>query len=192
MIAGVIGPHTPLGEAFEASVGEDADAALGTTHDRSDVGDRQIGDHAQQHGFGLIGWEPPDEFDGPIERSGTLGVDVGARCRPGLALALEDLVAVAPPSVASDLVDATPGGDREEPSAELVRVAIERGQAAGDLDPHRRRDVVRIVHALAAEVAEQEVLMRAPELAEGVAVARCSSHDHIVHRPSIGHTRRSA
>ena len=161
-------------------------------HDGRDVGDREVGDDSQQHGFGLVRRKATQEFERSIERRGALGVDVGAGCRSGLTLGPEYLVTVTSPAVAADLVDAAPCGDREEPPTELVGVAGERRQSPCDLDPHRGGQVVRFAHPLAPEITEEQMLMRTPQVTEGFGVPRRGSRDHVLHRPSIGQQRRSA
>ncbi len=148
-----------------------------------DLGDAEVGDHPQQHGLGLIGWQRPDQRQRPVERT----APARTRRRPTGRVTRRAPFAGAGRCCWSracwraDVVDPAAGRDREQPAPEIGLAALEAMQAVGDLDPHRRGQIVGIGHALAPEVAQQQVVVGAPELAERVAIALACACDHLLH-----------
>lgn len=169
------------GEPAQAAVDEDTHGTLSPSHDLGDLGDRQVAEHPQQHGFRLIGWEGAHQRQRGVERVRVLHrhrrVGLFVRHRQ-LPLALGTALAPAP---GPDVVDAPAGGDREQPSAEVRLVAVEPAEPGGDLDPDDRRQIVRVGHALAAEVPQEQMLVRTPQVSERVAVTGPRASNHLVH-----------
>lgn len=160
---------------------EDAHCTLTTLHDLGDLGHPEVGDDTEEHGFGLVGWQRPDEGECVFERRRPLGLLVGSRRRGPVGLGLLIGLVLRSSLRRTDVVDPASGSDREEPSPEIGLVTLEAVEPRGDFDPHDRGEILRVAHPFAAEVAEEEVLVRAPELAErlGISVPRAS--DHVLH-----------
>lgn len=168
-------------EPLEAAVNQHPNCALTSSHDLGDLADGEVAEHPEQHCFGLIGGERSDQGKGPIEGVGTLGArrhGVGGAVDRVLSLALEAVVSALG---GADVVDAASGRDREQPPTERRLVALETSEAARHLEPHDRRQILRVGHALAPEVAQQEMLVRAPQLGERIAVTRAGTSYHLLH-----------
>ncbi len=146
-----------------------------------DLGHAQIGDHPEQHGVGLIGWQRADQLERAIERPCLLGI-IGGRWGGGRriapALAVEVLLVALR---RADVVDPASSRDREQPATEVGLVALEAVQPARHLDPHRRGEIFGIRHALAAEVAQQQVVVCPPQLTQRLSIAISSAPDHLLH-----------
>jgi hypothetical protein len=138
-------------------------------HHLCGVGDGQIGDDAKQYRLTHRVREPGHQGERPIESVALFELDVGARahvergnrrCHP----------ARPPPP----FVDNPPVSDREQPPPKVVATTLEARQAAGDVDPHLRRDVLGIVDATPTHVPQQRRLMSPPQHSESVPVALTS------------------
>lgn len=162
---------------------EHAHVALALVHDLGHFRDREIGDHAEQHGFGLIGGEAADQCQCALERFGPFGLLRGGfdLRRPSRQRPLGAVLPILTPAHGSDVVDPASGGDREQPAPKIRLAALETVQAGGDLEPHRRRQIVGVRHAFAPEVSEEQMLVGAPQHPECFAVAALRASDHLLH-----------
>lgn len=171
---------------------EHSDVALRDLHHRGDVGDRQIIDHAEHDGLGLVVGQRRHHSNRPIEGPVALVRDVGADrmvCRPEGRTGTTHR----PTHHAAHRVDASPVGDREQPSAEIVVVTLEPVDRRRHVDPHLRRDVVGRGRAASSEVPQQRGVVAAPQLGQRITMAESSSVERVRwarHHPVVSARRR--
>ena len=162
---------------------KDSNRSLALPEDLRDLGDGEVGNHSEQDCFGLVGWQGAHQGERPVERLGLVGLfGGGRRCHGWAPVAFPRQVLVTA-LARTDVVDPATGGDGEQPAAEVFLRALEPMQTRGHLDPHRGRQILGLGHALAPEVAQEQVLVRPPELPEGIPVALAGACYHLLHSP---------
>jgi hypothetical protein len=81
-------------------------------------------------------------------------------------------------------------GDCKHPGTKVRPLAIEAGDAAGDCEPHIRRQIVGAPALLRAQETEQSRLQLAEELFDCAPIASSSTGDDVLEPPGIEWSRR--
>jgi hypothetical protein len=160
---------------------QDAYGTLASLHDLSDLSDAQFADDPEQHRVGLVGRQRADDRESTFEGLGLLGTLADIGRTPGRGRGDLALGSFRAAFARADLVDSAAGCDREQPTSEVGLVAFETVESGRDVEPHGRGEIFGFVHASAAKISEEEMLVCAPELAEGLAVPGPRASNHLLH-----------
>ncbi len=145
--------------------------------------DVEVTDDPQRHRLALIGWQPTNQRQGPVE------VIFGEHIS-GLWESFGDDLPTAPGL--AQLIDDAASGDREQPTPEVVLVAAKVIDVAGDVDPHSLGDIFGVGRKPASEVAQNPRVMGRPQNGERPALSGASTTNYIVgpaaefHADSVG------
>ena len=157
------------------------------SHDGRHLRDAEVGDDAERDRLSLCRRERGDQRERSVEGALSITFVAGGR-RRYVGDACGRLVGVSfPPFDRPDVVDAATRGDREQPAPEVVLAPVEPGKTRRDLDPYGRGQILGFGHTLGAEVAEEQMVVLAPERAERVGVALLRAPNHLFHISSIDH-----
>jgi hypothetical protein len=145
-------------------------------HDRGDLIDAELSDHAKDHHLGLVRRQRRgDEPDGPTrpEARQRFLFDVSGPSRADEMLGVDGIGSAAGPAPLQ-IQEPSPS-DRERPRAERLLIALEPTQATGDIEPCIRRHVLGVGGRDRAYVADEARVEQTEEPREGpcLALARC-------------------
>jgi hypothetical protein len=178
------------GEGAQAAVGGGADGSGAFAQDLAGGLGVQAEDGAEQDGFGLVGGQGGDQGQGGVGGDGVQGVPGGVvgGGPAGQVLGRDGGLGRSAGGAAQVVQGAVPG-DGGGPAAEVVVVAGEGGQVAGDLELGLGRDVLGVLADQGVQVAQQPGLDVAVQGTERLRVTPLGPLDHpslAIHPPHDG------